>query len=64
MTRNYCTPSNYNVAKSAFSGIIYKGDYDNYHSMSDIAERIASDLRFDEKCRKNEEIRNRKHKEK
>lgn len=43
---------------------IYKGDYDNYHSMRNIADRIASDIKFEEKCKKQAHDRDRKAKEK
>ena len=63
MTNEFYRTGNYETNHSTFSGIIYKGDYDAYHSMSDIAERIASDWKFDEQCRKNEIARERKRKD-
>ena len=52
MTRNYYTPSNYNADHSTCGNIIYRYDFDGYVSMVSIAERIISDWKFDEKCRK------------
>ena len=57
MTRNYYTTRNYKTNHSTFGGIIYNGDFDCYHSMTDMAKRIESELKFDEQCRKN--IKNR-----
>lgn len=52
-TRNYyTTPSNY-ADHTTFGGNIYNYDFEGYNSMSDIAVRIISDLKFDEQCRKN-----------
>ena len=56
-TRNYyTTPSNY-TDHTRFGGNIYNYDYEGYNSMSDIASRIISDWKFDEKCRKTAENR-------
>ena len=52
MTRNYYTPSNYNADHSTCSSRIYNYDFDGYISMADMAERIISDWKFDDKCRK------------
>ena len=52
MTRNYYTPSNYNADHSTCSSRIYNYDFDGYISIADMAERIISDWKFDEKCRK------------
>lgn len=61
-TRNYyTTPSNY-VDHSSFGGIISNYDFDGHPTIKDIASRILSDWSFDERCRKNIENRNRKHK--
>lgn len=48
------------IDTSAFGGIVYKGDFDEYHSISDMASRILSDWRFDKQCRNNAEIRDNK----
>ena len=58
MTKNNYI-SKYKRDNSRFGGIIYDGNFDVYHSLSDIAARIASDIRFDERCRKNIEMRKR-----
>lgn len=63
MTNEFYRTGNYETNHSTFSGIIYNGDYDACYSMSDIAERIASDWKFDEQCRKNEIARERKRKD-
>lgn len=42
-----------NTSSIRVSPIIYENDYDTYIYMGGIASRIASDMRFDEKCRKN-----------
>lgn len=49
----------YTVKRNTFGGVIYPKDYDAHYYMSDIAERIASDYRFDEQCRKNTEYKNK-----
>ncbi len=67
MTRIYTT-ENYNVDHSTFGGIIYQSDFEtNYRGKdnnkgSSIASRIASDLRFDQQCKKNIENRERNKK--
>lgn len=53
MTTQLYGTEEYNTDYSNYGGRIYNGDYDNYHSMSDMARRIALDLKFDEQCRKN-----------
>ena len=59
-TRNYyTTPSNYTTDHTRFGGNIYNYDYEGYNSMSDIASRIISDWKFDEKCKKKAENRDR-----
>ena len=59
MTRNYYRTGNYKPDHSTFGGIIYNYDFDGYLSMATMAERIISDWKFDEKCRKLSEIKNR-----
>ena len=51
MTENFYTIADYNN-HSTFGGLIYNYDFDGYVSMADMAERITSDWKFDEKCRK------------
>ena len=43
---------NYKPDHSTCGSAIYNYDFDGYVSMSDMAERIISDWKFDEKCRK------------
>ena len=59
MTRNYYTTGNYKPDHSTFGGVIYNYDFDGYVSMSDMAERIISDWKFDEERRKDVLNRNR-----
>ena len=59
MTRNYYTTGNYRPDCSTCGSIIYSYDFDGYISMSDMAERIISDWKFDQQCRKNVENSNR-----
>ena len=56
---NYYTTGNYKPDYSTCDSVIYNYDFDGYVSMSDMAERIISDWKFDEKCKKNMENRNR-----
>ena len=64
MTRNYYRTGNYKPDHSTFGGVIYNYDFDGYVSMRDMAERIISDWKFDERCRKNvlNRDRNKDHK--
>ena len=64
MKRNYYRTGNYKSDHSTCGSIIYNYDFDGYVSMADMAERIISDLKFDEQCRKNVESRdnNKNHK--
>lgn len=52
MTVNYYTPMNYNREYTTCSSRIYNYDFDGYLSMIDMAERIISDWKLDEKCQK------------
>ena len=56
MTRNYYTTGNYNPDYSTFGGIINFSDFCTDHNRSEKskswAERIVSDWKFDERCRK------------
>ena len=58
MTRNYYKTGNYKPDHATCSSVIYNYDFDGYVSMTSIAERIISDLKLDEKCRKNAENKN------
>lgn len=42
---------------TTFSGLIYDYDYDGKTLMADIAERIISDWKFDNRCKRNSELR-------
>lgn len=57
----YTTPSNY-ADHTKVSGLVYNYDFDGYTSMSVIADRIISDMKFDEKMRKLGENNKRKQK--
>ena len=59
MTRNYCKTGNYKPGHSTCGSVIYNYDFDGYVSMSDMAERIISDWKFDEERRKDVLNRNR-----
>lgn len=66
-------PGFYKADHSTFGGIIYQSDFDTDHrsmiksnkTVSPIAQRIISDRRFDEQCKRNLEIRtaNKKYNE-
>ena len=58
MTRNYYTTGNYKTVNykpnhSTCGSVIYNYDFDGYVSITSMAERIISDLKFDKKCKKN-----------
>ena len=53
MTKNYYRTGNYKPNHSTCSSVIYNYDFDGYVSMTSMAERIISDWKIDEKCRKN-----------
>ena len=59
MTKNYYKPSNYR-SHSTCGSKICNYDFDGYVSMTSMAERIISDWKFDEECRKNAENRDKK----
>ena len=59
MTRNYYRTGNYKPDHSTCGSVIYNYDFDEYVSMSDMAERIISDWKFDEERRKDVLNRNR-----
>ena len=56
MTRNYYTTGSYNPDYSTFGGTINFSDFCTDHNRSEKskswAERIVSDWKFDERCRK------------
>lgn len=53
MTRNHYRTENYKPNHSTCSSVIYNYDFDGYVSITSMAERIISDWKIDEKCRKN-----------
>lgn len=58
------TRYDYDNPHSHFGGTIRLSDFDTCHSGSrDIANRIISDWRFDEQCKKNEKARDKRMKE-
>ena len=63
MTRNYYRTGNYKSDHSTFGGIInfsdFYTDYDRSEKSKSWAERIVSDWKFDEQCKKNTESRDR-----
>ena len=52
MTRNYYRTGNYKPDHSTCGSVIFNYDFDGYVSMTSVAERIISDWKFDEYCRK------------
>ena len=68
MTRNYYRTGNYKPDHSTYGGIInfsdFCTDYNRSKKSKSWAERIVSDWKFDEECRKNAEstIRRRNYK--
>lgn len=42
----------YDARHNHFGGMVYDGDYDYYHSMSDIADRIILDMKWEESLSK------------
>ena len=59
MTRNYYRTENYKPDYSTCGSKIYNYDFDGYVSITDMAERIISDWKFDEQRRKDIETRKR-----
>ena len=59
MTRNYYRTGNYKPDRSTCGSVIYNYDFDGYVSMADMAERIISDWKFDERCKHNSLNRDR-----
>ena len=62
MTRNYYTTENYRSDHSTCGSKIYNYDFDGYVSITDMAERIISDWKFDEQRRKDIETGKRGNK--
>ena len=59
MKRNYYRTGNYKPDRSTCGSVIYNYDFDGYVSMADMAERIVSDWKLDEQCKKNAESRDK-----
>ncbi len=61
MTKEYCQTKHRNTDRATdhriYGGKIYQGDYDEYHSIADMAARILADQRFDLQCMRNTEYR-------
>ena len=57
MKRNYYRTGNYKSDHSTCGSVIYNYDFDGYVSMTSMAERIISDWKLDEQCKKNAESR-------
>lgn len=53
MTETYYRTGNYKVDYTTFGGELTLFDFEGHRTLSNMAEKIASDLRFDETCRKN-----------
>ena len=62
MTKSNITSSNYKVDHSTCGSKICNYDFDGYVSMASMAERIISDWKFDERCKKNAECRKQRQK--
>lgn len=45
-----------------YGGVIYNYDYDAHHTMADIANRIAADLKFEKKCKQSAKFRDNNEK--
>ena len=52
MTKSNITLRNYKPDHSTCGSVIYNYDFDGYVSITSMAERIISDWKFDERCRK------------
>ena len=52
MTETYYRTGNYKPDHSTCGSVIFNYDFDGYVSMTSVAERIISDWKFDEYCRK------------
>ena len=60
-SKNYYTQRNC-TDHSTFGGLIYNYDFDGYNSMSQIADRIISDQKFDRYCETQAKLRERSQK--
>lgn len=55
MKNNYYTQ----IDHSTYGGEITAWSFDGHTTLTDIAENIAQDLRFDNQCRRNTELKER-----
>lgn len=55
LTTTFYRTGNYRTDHSTCGSKIYNYDFDGYVSITDMAERIISDWKFDEECKKNRE---------
>ena len=55
LTTTFYRTGNYKPDHSTCGSVIYNYDFDGYVSITDMAERIISDWKFDEECKKNRE---------
>ena len=53
MTETFYRTGNRKVSHTTFGGTIYPSDFNTTQSSGTIAERIFSDRKFDEQCKKN-----------
>lgn len=49
--KNYMTQIN-NLDYTTFGGALSQFDFDGHHTLISMADKIASDFRFDKKCKK------------
>lgn len=57
MPKNFYRIGNYNIDHSTFGGRLSLFDFEGYYTLKSMADKIANDLAFDKRCRKNAEIR-------
>lgn len=53
MTENFYRTRKVNVDHSTFGGDITLFDFEGHQTLTSMADKIASDFRFNERCRKN-----------
>lgn len=65
MAENFYRTETFDKEHTHFGGIIYPYDFETeYYNGRNIANRIASDWRFDAQCKKNEIARENQRKDK
>ena len=57
MTQTYYRTGTCKTDHTKFGGIICPSDFDTNHTNGNIAVRIENDRKFDERCRKNIEVK-------